>query len=234
MDELLNKKILIVDDETELLRMIEDILFSEGFFNICNAENCKKAITIAKAQTISLFVLDVNLPDGNGFMLYNELRKVSNAPVIFLTARGEPDDRIRGLGLGADDYVTKPFLPKELVLRIRALLKRVYPSSETETKFLIGEKTVDITNAQVVCGNTVTPLTAKEVSLIKKLWENKNRIVTNDALCLAAWGEDYYGHENSLMVHIRHLREKIEDSPSSPKHIITVKGLGYKLVINNE
>ena len=85
MDELLNKKILIVDDETELLRMIEDILFSEGFFNICTAENCKKAITIAKAQTISLFVLDVNLPDGNGFMLYNELRKVSNAPVIFLT-----------------------------------------------------------------------------------------------------------------------------------------------------
>lgn len=234
MDELLNKKILIVDDETELLQLTEDILFSEGFFNICTAKNCKKAISIAKAQTISLFVLDVNLPDGNGFMLYNELRKISNAPVIFLTARGEPDDRIRGLGLGADDYVTKPFLPKELVLRIRALLKRAYPPSETETKFLIGAKTVDITNAQVVCGNIVTPLTAKEVILIKKLWENKNRIVTNDALCLAAWGEDYYGHENSLMVHIRHLREKIENNPSSPKNIITVKGLGYKLVINNE
>lgn len=234
MDELLNKKILIVDDELDLLRMIEDILFSEGFFNICTAENCKKAITIAKSQTISLFVLDVNLPDGNGFMLYTELRKVSNAPVIFLTARGEPDDRIRGLGLGADDYVTKPFLPKELVLRIRALLKRAYPSSETETKFIIGEKTVDITNAQVISADSVLSLTAKEVILIKKLWENKNRIVTNDALCLAAWGEDYYGHENSLMVHIRHLREKIEKTPSFPKNIITVKGLGYKLVINNE
>lgn len=234
MDELLNKKILIVDDELGLLRMIEEILFSEGFFNICTAENCKKAISIAKAQTISLFVLDVNLPDGSGFMLYNELRKVSNAPVIFLTARGEPDDRIRGLGLGADDYITKPFLPKELVLRVRALLKRAYPQNETETKFIIGKKTVDITNAQVICGNAVTPLTAKEVILIKKLWENKNRIVTSDALCLAAWGEDYYGHENSLMVHIRHLREKIENTPSSPKHVITVKGLGYKLVINNE
>lgn len=234
MDELLNKKILIVDDETDLLRMIEDILFSEGFFNICTAENCKKALTIAKAQTISLFVLDVNLPDGNGFMLYNEFRKVSSAPVIFLTARGDPDDRIRGLGLGADDYVTKPFLPKELVLRIRALLKRVYPQNETETKYLIGKKMVDITNAQVISDESVLSLTAKEVILIKKLWENKNRIVTNDALCLAAWGEDYYGHENSLMVHIRHLREKIEDTPSSPKNIITVKGLGYKLVINNE
>ena len=234
MDELLNKKILIVDDESDLLRMVEDVLFAEGFFNICTAENCKKALSIAKSQTISLFILDVNLPDGNGFMLYNELRKGSNAPVIFLTARGEPDDRIRGLGLGADDYVTKPFLHKELVLRIRALLKRAYPSNETESKFMIGKKTVDITNAQVISDDSVLSLTAKEVILIKKLWENKNSIVTNDALCLAAWGEDYYGHENSLMVHIRHLRKKIETEPSSPKNIITIKGLGYKLVIDNE
>ena len=234
MDELLNKKILIVDDESDLLRMVEDVLFAEGFFNICTAENCKKALSIAKSQTISLFILDVNLPDGNGFMLYNELRKGSNAPVIFLTARGEPDDRIRGLGLGADDYVTKPFLPKELVLRIRALLKRAYPSNEAESKFMIGKKTVDITNAQVISDDSVLSLTAKEVILIKKLWENKNSIVTNDALCLAAWGEDYYGHENSLMVHIRHLRKKIETEPSSPKNIITIKGLGYKLVIDNE
>lgn len=234
MDELLNKKILIVDDESDLLRMIEDILFSEGFFNICTATDCSKALLIAKSQTISLFVLDVNLPDGNGFMLYNELRKISQAPVIFLTARGEPDDRIRGLGLGADDYVTKPFLPKELVLRIRALLRRAYPSNETETKFMIGKKTIDIANAQVISDDTVLSLTAKEVILLKKLWENKNRIVTNDALCFAAWGEDYFGHENSLMVHIRHLREKTEDTPSSPQHIITVKGLGYKLVTGNE
>ena len=107
MDELLNKKILIVDDEPELLQMIEDILFSEGFFNICTAPDCAKALSLARAQTMALFVLDVNLPDGNGFMLYNELRKISQAPVIFLTARGEPEDRI----LGADDYIVKPFLP---------------------------------------------------------------------------------------------------------------------------
>lgn len=234
MDELLNKKILIVDDESDLLRMIEDILFSEGFYNICTATDCKKALSIAKAQTISLFVLDINLPDGNGFMLYNELRKISQSPVIFLTARGEPDDRIRGLGLGADDYITKPFLPKELVLRICALLRRVYSSSQTETKFIIGKKTIDIANAQVISDRTVLHLTAKELILIKKLWENKNRIVTNDSLCLAAWGEDYYGHENSLMVHIRHLRKKIEDTPSHPKNIVTVKGIGYKLVTDNE
>lgn len=234
MDELFNKKILIVDDEPELLQMIEDILFSEGFFNICTAMDCAKALSLARAQTMALFVLDVNLPDGNGFMLYNELRKISQSPVIFLTARGEPEDRIRGLGLGADDYIVKPFLPKELVLRIRALLRRAYPSMEKAAEFTVAGKTIDTENAEVRSGETSVPLTAKELIIIKKLWENKNRIVTNDALCLAAWGEDYYGHENSLMVHIRHLREKIENEPSSPQHIVTVKGLGYKLVTNDE
>ena len=177
MDELLNKKILIVDDEPELLQMIEDILFSEGFFNICTAPDCAKALSLARAQTMALFVLDVNLPDGNGFMLYNELRKISQAPVIFLTARGEPEDRIRGLGLGADDYIVKPFLPKELVLRIRALLRRAYPSMEKATEFTVAGKIIDTDNAEVSSGETSVPLTAKELNLIKKLWENKNRIV---------------------------------------------------------
>ena len=139
-----------------------------------------------------------------------------------------------GFSVGADDYIVKPFLPKELVLRIRALLRRAYPSMEKATEFTVAGKTIDTGNAEVRSGETSVPLTAKELILIKKLWENKNRIVTNDALCLAAWGEDYYGHENSLMVHIRHLREKIENEPSSPQHIVTVKGLGYKLVTNDE
>lgn len=234
MDELLNKKILIVDDEPELLRMIEDILFSEGFYNVCTAPNCARALELARSQTIALFVLDVNLPDGNGFMLYNELRTFSQAPVIFLTARGEADDRIRGLTLGADDYIVKPFLAKELVLRIKALLRRTYVSEDTVTELHIGNRTVDTENASVTGGGKTVQLTAKELILIKKLWENRNRIVTNDALCMAAWGEDYYGHENSLMVHIRHLREKLEEKPSSPRHIMTVKGLGYKLVTDDE
>lgn len=169
MDEFLNKKILIVDDEPELLQMIEDILFSEGFFNICTAPDCAKALSLARAQTMALFVLDVNLPDGNGFMLYNELRKISQAPVIFLTARGEPEDRIRGLGLGADDYIVKPFLPKELVLRIRALLRRAYPSMEKATEFTVAGKIIDTDNAEVRSGETSVPLTAKELILIKKL-----------------------------------------------------------------
>ena len=230
----MNKKILVVDDEPELLKMIENILFEEGFYNIYTAQDCKRTIELANSQPIALFLLDINLPDGNGFMLYNEIRKFSQAPVIFLTARGEADDKIRGLGLGADDYIVKPFLSKELILRIKALLRRTYGIEKKETGFSLEDRHIDFENASVEIEGKETPLTAKELILIKKLWENKNRIVTNDALCMTAWGEDYYGHENNLMVHIRHLREKIEKQPSKPVHLITAKGLGYKLVIGNE
>ena len=231
MQELLNKKILIVDDEVALLKMIEDVLFSEGFYSLYTAQDCKKALEIVQSQPIALFLLDINLPDGNGFMLYRELRHYSQAPVIFLTARGEADDKIRGLDLGADDYIVKPFLPRELVLRIKALLRRTYGTEAKETGFSIGTRKIDFEKAAVITPEKETPLTAKELILIKKLWENRNRIVTNDALCMAAWGEDYYGHENNLMVHIRHLRQKLEANPSKPQYLITVKGLGYRLML---
>ena len=231
MQELLNKKILIVDDEAALLKMIEDVLFSEGFYSLYTAQDCKKALEIVQSQPIALFLLDINLPDGNGFMLYRELRHYSQAPVMFLTARGEADDRIRGLDLGADDYIVKPFLPRELVLRIKALLRRTYGTEAKETGFSIGTRKIDFEKAAVITPEKETPLTAKELILIKKLWENRNRIVTNDALCMAAWGKDYYGHENNLMVHIRHLRQKLEANPSKPQYLITVKGLGYRLML---
>ncbi len=234
MHELKNKKILIVDDEPELLTMLSDILHNEGFYNIYAADNFSSALKTAKEQTISLFLLDVNLPDGDGFSLYEKLKKISQAPVIFLTARGEPYDRIKGLELGADDYIVKPFLPKELILRIMAVLKRFYKIYNNKTSFKLTDRVVDFETASIKNINQNIPLTAKEFILIKKLWENKNRIVTNDALCMAAWGEEYYGYENTLMVHIRRLRKKIEINPSKPKHLVTVKGLGYKLVIEDE
>ncbi len=234
MQELMNKKILVVDDEPELLKMIEEILFSEGFFQIYTAGSCKEALETARSQPVALFLLDINLPDGNGFMLYQELRRISAAPAVFLSARGEPEDRLRGLGLGADDYIVKPFLAGELVLRIKALLRRTYGLDAEEKVFFAGARRVDLENASVTTDSGEIPLRAKELILIKKLWENRNRVVTNDALCMAAWGEDYYGHENNLMVQIRRLREKIEEAPSHPVHIITMKGLGYKLVNVNE
>lgn len=234
MKDLYNKKILLVDDEPELLKMVESALFQAGFYNIQTAARCKEAEEIAQTQPIALFLLDVNLPDGNGFMLYQRLRRYSDAPVVFLTARDAGEDRIRGLDLGADDYIVKPFLMEEMVLRVKALLRRTYGTQLKEQGFWLGERYVDFERAAVLAAGKEIPLTAKEFILLAKLWENRNRIVTNDGLCLAAWGEDYYGHENTLMVHIRRLRKKIEENPSAPRYLITVKGLGYKLVSGNE
>ena len=134
-----------------------------------------------------------------------------------------------GLGLGADDYIVKPFLMRELVLRVQALLRRTYAIAEDEPGAALGDVYVDFTRAVVRRAGAELPLTAKELILFKKLWENRGRIVSFDALALAAWGEDYYGHENTLTVHIRRLREKIEPDPSAPRHIITARGLGYRL-----
>ena len=234
MDEIKNKRILIVDDEKALLKMTETALRKEGFFNIYTAENCQSALEIMQKQPIALLLLDVMLPDGSGFSLFSQIRKISAAPVIFLTARGEAEDRIHGLGLGADDYIVKPFLMKELSLRITAVLRRTYQTEQGEEAFYLGEKYISFSTASVKAKGQEKTFTAKEFILLKKLYENKNRIVTNDALCLAAWGDQYYGYENTLMVHIRRLREKIEDEPSKPKYLLTVKGLGYRLVIDDE
>lgn len=232
--EIKNKKILIVDDEKELLKMLSERLYKNGFYNVYTASDCAGAVKIAEAQTVSLYLLDVNLTDGDGFELFERLRKISDAPVIFLTARGDGGDRVKGLGLGADDYIVKPFLADELILRVSGVLKRVYGITENKSVFELSGVTVNLETAAVTKDGKETPLTAKEYILIKKLWENRNKIVTNDALCMAAWGEDYYGYENTLMVHIRRLRKKIEVEPSMPKHLITAKGLGYKLVAQNE
>lgn len=234
MDELKNKKILLVDDEKELLKTTEEVLRSEGFFNIYTTESCASALQIVRTQPIALMLLDVMLPDGDGFSLFEKLRQITSAPVIFLTAKGEAEDRIHGLGLGADDYIVKPFLMKELSLRILAVLRRTYQKSQQEPSFDLGARHIDLATATVRAEGTEQVFTAKEYMLLKKLYENQNRIVTNDALCMAVWGDAYYGYENTLMVHIRRLREKIEANPSSPKHLITVKGLGYKLVTDDE
>lgn len=234
MDELKNKKILIVDDEKELLQMTETALRNEGFFNIYTAENCRETLEIIKNQSIALILLDVMLPDGDGFSLFQQIRKTSQTPAIFLTAKGEAEDKIHGLGLGADDYIVKPFLMKELTLRIMAVLRRTYQIGQQETEFYLGEKHISFETASVTSQGKEKSFTAKEFILLKKLYENKNRIVTNDALSMAAWGDEYYGYENTLMVHIRRLREKIEKNPSAPKYLTTVKGLGYKLVIKDE
>lgn len=233
MDDIKNKKLLIVDDEHEIRNMIDGFLRKEGFTRIYHASTCSEAMSVCRSVKPDIAILDVMLPDGDGFALLTSLRQMSNMPVLFLSAKGEDEDRILGLGLGADDYIVKPFLPRELILRLLAILRRVYspPKKEQLPVFQLGERIIDLEGGIVRNGSAEYSLTAKEHALLLKLYENRNRIVTSDALCQAAWDDDYYGYENTLMVHIRRIREKIEDNPSSPAYLQTVRGLGYKLTI---
>lgn len=233
MTDIFDCKILIVDDEPELRKMVGEILRREGFFRVVSAADCKEARRLFALEKPDAVILDVSLPDGDGFLLMREFRAASAAPVLFLSARDEDEDRLLGLGLGADDYMTKPFLPRELTLRLRAVLSRAYfpvVLRQAEKPVLrLGETQVDFNSGSVVTENERVSLTAKEFALLEKLYENRGNIVTGDSLCRAAWGDDLYGYENTLMVHIRRLREKIEPEPSAPRYLITVRGLGYKL-----
>ena len=171
-------------------------------------------------------------PDGDGFSLMEVLRKDGDYPVLFLTARGEEEDKFKGFGLGADDYMVKPFLPKELIFRITAILRRTYKSEAPVVSLRYCK--IDFERAEALreaAPNDPLPLTAKEHAILLTLCRNAGRIVTIDALCEAAWGDNPYGYENSLMAHIRRIREKIEENPSKPESLITVKGLGYKLIV---
>jgi rumR protein len=226
-DYLLDKRILLVDDEQELLDMLKSILEEEGFRRISTAKTVKEALDSVENFKPELAILDVMLPDGDGFSLMKKLN--ADFPVLFLTARGEDEDKFRGFGLGADDYVVKPFLPKELLFRIMAVLRRSYKEEDPIVK-LSGSK-IDFSRAEVIKNGEHLPLTAKEHSLLLALYRNSGRIVTIDALCEAAWGDNPFGYENSLMAHIRRIREKIEQNPSQPVSLITIKGLGYKLVL---
>ena len=230
--EIQSSKILIIDDEPELLALVKELLSREGFLCAETAANCHEAENQIRGKTWHLLLLDVMLPDGNGFDLYRRMKEegfLFDIPVVFLSARDEDSARLRGLGLGADDYITKPFLPEELLLRIKAVLRRTYRFQETGEMLRLGEAVVSFDSGTVENHGSVQTLTAKEYAILHKLAENRGKIVTIDALCDALWPDGSYELESSLIVHIRHLREKIEADPSSPKYLVTMRGLGYKL-----
>jgi len=234
MNSIYDCKILLVDDEKELLRMVESILRGEGFWRLITASTCQDAQLRFETEKPDIAILDVMLPDGDGFSLLQSFRSTREVPVLFLSAKDEDADRLLGLGLGADDYITKPFLPRELVLRLKAIIQRSYfPAILKQPKrpvFSLGKTKIDLNSGMILSAEAQQTLTAKEYALIEKLYENQGNIVTGDMLCDAVWGEGLYGYENTLMVHIRRLREKIEPEPSNPQFLITVRGLGYKLI----
>ena len=219
-------RILIVDDESALQRMVGEILTQAGY-ETESALSCAQALEQFRAAPPDGVLLDVMLPDGDGFSLFGRLRELRDVPVLFLSARDEDEARLRGLGLGADDYITKPFLPQELLLRLNAVLRRVYREESQTTR--LGDTVIDWGKGTVRRGGAETALTAKEFSLLKKLWEARGNIVTMDALCAALWDGPLVGYENTLMVHIRRLREKVEEDPSHPQFLLTARGLGYRI-----
>ena len=198
---------------------------------ITSSENSASCGRAASESAYQLFVLDVMMPGMDGFELLTRLRErpaYARVPVVFLTAKDEPFDRVSGLSLGADDYIAKPFLPQELVLRATAVLRRCY--AEESPLLELDACRVNLATAEVLRADGETALlTAKEHEILSVLARNAGRIVTIDSLCEACWGTSF-GYENSLMAHIRRLREKIEANPSKPASLVTARGLGYKLV----
>ena len=230
MDDIYDAKLLIVDDEPALIDLLRSLLTKEGYRRIAAAGTAADALALFTAERPDALLLDVMLPDMDGFALLQRLRAFSAAPVLFLSARDEDAARLKGLGLGADDYIVKPFLPEELALRLAAVLRRTYGGGAQAQTLCLGGVTVDFGSGTVSGNGADKALTAKEFALLKKLADNRGRIVTIDSLCLAAWNDENMGYENTLMVHMRRLREKIEPDPSHPRYLITVRGLGYRLL----
>lgn len=234
-----NKKILLIDDEKDILNLLETVLIKEGFKEIYKAENGSKGVELCKKINPDIIVLDIMLPDIDGYEVCKRIREFSMCPIIFLSAKSDDVDKLLGLGIGGDDYVTKPFSPKEIAFRIKAHFRRlehmqskVNQSQSDDKKVVIKFKDIEVDEkkAEVKKSGTVLNLTAKEYQLLLYLVKNPNIILSKNSLIENIWGSDYEGYDNTLMVHISHLRKKIEDDPSRPEYITTFKGLGYKFI----
>lgn len=268
------KKILLIDDEQEILGLLEAVLRKEGFRQIETAASGLEGVERCRAWAPDLVVLDIMLPDIDGFEVCRRLREFTYAPVLFLSARADDLDKLLGLGIGGDDYITKPFSPREVAFRIKAQFRRSeylrggpesgqqaagqpaagQPTAGQPTSgqpingqqaadpgdpgaapggagrtYRFGEIVIDEERSEVTRGGEPVTLTAKEYQLLLYLAMHPNMILGKQKICDQVWNEPYIGMDNTLMVHIRHLREKLEDDPSSPRWIQTVKGLGYRL-----
>ena len=227
-----NNKILVVEDDANLLNTLKYNLQKEGYDVITSADGAEAVETARKVKP-DLIILDIMLPKMNGFEVCRILRKEMIVPILMLTAKAEETDKIVGLELGADDYVTKPFSIRELLARVRAMLRRVKmiePASIDEKALLkINELEIDTARHRASLRETVLDLTPKEFDLLVFLARNKGFVFNRDQLLEKVWGYDYAGDTRTVDVHIRWLRQKIEVDPQKPKYLITVRGTGYKL-----
>lgn len=223
------EKILIVDDEANIRELISYNLKSNGYC-ITSADNGITALKIVKEEKPSLILLDLMLPGMDGFEVCKEIRKnneISATPIIMISAKGEEFDKVLGLELGADDYLTKPFSVRELLARVKAVLRRT-TLSEVENNLIFQNINVDFGKHEVTKNREKIDLTLKEFELLETLIKNKGRVMTRDYLLDKIWGYEYIGETRTVDVHIRHLRQKIEDDDKNPRFIETIRGVGYR------
>lgn len=221
------KRILIVDDETELAGIIAEMLNGCGYETDI-AESAAAAYDLLTGKVYHLILLDINLPDGTGFEICRDLRDNSHIPVIFASARKTEDDRIRGFDIGGDDFLPKPYSMKELLSRVNALMRRAY-GNVTGQDMSFGDVKINTANRTVTKGGKMIPLAQREFDLLVYMCSNKNTALTKDKLISEVWGAFSEVEPSTLTVHIRWLREKLEDDPASPKYIKTVWRLGYMI-----
>ncbi|MBE3571403.1 MAG: response regulator transcription factor [Moorella humiferrea] len=221
-------KILIVDDEPAIVELVAYNLQQAGFTTVTAGDGAE-ALAKAETEKPDLIILDVMLPKVDGFEVCRSLRARGNTPILMLTARREEIDRVLGLELGADDYLTKPFSPRELVARVRAILRRAESNMQQKEEIIaVDDVVINPAGHVVTVKGKPVDLTLKEYQLLYLLAANRGRVFTREALLERLWEGDYYGDMRTIDVHIRHLREKIEENPSNPRYILTVRGVGYK------
>ncbi|WP_342504241.1 response regulator transcription factor [Lysinibacillus sp. FSL L8-0126] len=228
------EKILIVDDEVGILKLLEITLRKENFINIDAASTGKDTLQLVKENHYDIILLDIMLPDISGFELCTEIRKHTNTPIIFVSARSTDFDKLTGLGIGGDDYITKPFNPLEVVARIKVILRRqkMYESSHQQqsSKFDFGYFSLNPESATLIVNNQLVDCTAKELELLHFFCKNPNRIFTTSQLYEFVWGNDVYGEEKTVTIHISKLRKKLGDDTRKPKIIVNLRGIGYKFI----
>jgi DNA-binding response OmpR family regulator len=227
-----NDKILVVEDDRNLLDTLKYNLHKEGY-EVVTAVDGAEALEVARTEKPDLIILDLMLPKMSGFEVCRILRKEMTVPILMLTAKAEETDKIVGLEIGADDYMTKPFSLRELLARVRAMMRRakmveIQPAPE-EALLKVGDIEVNIARHQASKGEATLELTPKEFDLLVFLARNKGLVFSRNQLLEKVWGYDFAGDTRTVDVHIRWLREKIEDNPNEPKLLVTVRGVGYKL-----
>ena len=227
----MQKHILLVEDDEAIREMVANFLLLEGF-EVTTANNGEEALQYCLNQTFDLVILDIMIPKLNGLEVLKVIREQAALPIIIMSAKDSDVDKALGLGLGADDYITKPFSMLEFSARVKAVIRRATKyAGQTDHKqdvVVIGDLKIDIVNFSINKSGKEVKLTSKEFAILKLFVTNRNRVFTKEQIYQLIWKDAYYGDENIINVHIRRLREKIEDDPSTPQYIKTLWGIGYK------